>query len=300
MSVRIAFLLCRQKLSYKKPAQCNLTLIALLAAYVGAVLLCGCKPSAEPNNGSSSHPGAEPNEWVCRHYTYKIINSYPHDSTAFTQGLVFDDGFLYEGTGIYGHSTLRKVQLQTGLAVKTHSLASQYFGEGITIFGDRVIQLTWQSHVGFVYDKESFKPIGQFTYPTEGWGITHDGKQLIMSDGSSLLYFLDPATFKETRRIEVVDTNGPVEKLNELEYVKGLIYANVWQTDRIATISPQTGRVTGWIDLTGILKPTGPYASEMSLNGIAYDPHSDRLFVTGKLWPRVFEIELVPIVEGRE
>jgi glutamine cyclotransferase len=275
-------------------------LISLLAAYVGVVFLCGCKPSTEPISRSSSHSRAEPNEWICQHYTYKIINSYPHDNTAFTQGLVFDDGFLYEGTGIYGHSTLRRVQLQTGRVVKMHSLASQYFGEGVTIFGDRIIQLTWQSHVGFVYDKESFKAVGQFTYPTEGWGITHDGKRLIMSDGSSMLYFLVPATFKEIGRIEVVDANGPVERLNELEYIKGQIYANVWQTDRIAIISPQTGQVTGWIDLTGILKPTGPYASEMSLNGIAYEPHSDRLFVTGKLWPRIFEIELVPIAVDRE
>lgn len=226
-------------------------------------------------------------------YGYKVVNIYPHDRNAFTQGLVFENGFLYEGTGLRGHSTLRRVELETGNILQTRQIPDQLFGEGITIYENRIIQLTWQSNVGFVYDKESFELLQEFNYLTEGWGITYDGKHLIMSDGTSTLYFLDPETFNEIGRITVSDNDGPVSRLNELEYVKGEIYANVWLTDYIARISPDTGSVIGWIDLKGLLGPEDKGEVVDVLNGIAYDVQNERLFVTGKLWPKVFEIVLI-------
>ena len=224
---------------------------------------------------------------------YRVVNTYPHDPRAFTQGLVFADGILYEGTGLRGQSSLRKVDLQTGNILRVRQLAAHFFGEGITIYGNRVIQLTWRAKVGFVYNIQTFQLLDTFTYPTEGWGITHDGKSLIMSDGTSTLYFLDPQTFQRVRRLEVHTRDGPVSRLNELEYVRGEIYANVWKTDRIARISPETGEVVGWIDLEGLLRPEDRHRRIDVLNGIAYDVKNDRLFVTGKLWPKLFEIELV-------
>jgi glutamine cyclotransferase len=221
-------------------------------------------------------------------YTYKVINAYPHDKEAFTQGLVFDDGYLYEGTGIQGASTLRKVNLETGGILQIQRLPRQFFGEGITIYENRIIQLTWQSRLGFVYDKHSFRVLRKFRYPTEGWGITHDGKQLIMSDGTATLYFLDPETFKKIGHILVHDAHGPISNLNELEYIRGEIYANVWNKNLIVRISPQTGTVVGWIDLGGLCRWNGV------LNGIAYDREHGRLFVTGKLWPYIYEIKLIP------
>jgi glutamine cyclotransferase len=225
--------------------------------------------------------------------TYEVLNSYPHDPGAFTQGLVYEDGWLYEGTGLNGRSTLRKVVLDTGEVVQSHELDDSYFGEGITIFGDKIYQITWQSQIGFVYEKASFTQVGEFHYPSEGWGITHDGAQLIMSDGSATLHFLDPQTLQEISTISVTDNNGPVLRLNELEYVNGEIYANIWQTDRIARISPETGQVLGWIDLTGLLSAEDRQQTVDVLNGIAYDAASNRLFVTGKLWPKLFEIRIV-------
>lgn len=228
-------------------------------------------------------------------YTYKTVRVFPHDREAFTQGLVFADGFLYEGTGLYGRSSLRKVDLETGAVLQTRPLDSRYFGEGVTLLGGQLFQLTWRAQVGFVYAQESFALRDQFTYPTEGWGLTHDGERLIMSDGASVLYFLDPRTFAETGQLQVRNAKErPVERLNELEYVDGEIYANIWQTDLIARISPRSGRVTGWIDLTGLLKDEDRTPPVDVLNGIAYDAARKRLFVTGKLWPRLFQIELVP------
>ncbi len=227
-------------------------------------------------------------------YSYNIVNTYPHDPDAFTQGLVFDDGALYEGTGLYGQSTLRRVELETGAILQIRELPDQFFGEGITVYGDRIVQLTWQSKVGFVYGKSTFELLEEFNYSTEGWGITYDGEHLIMSDGTSTLHFLDPQTFEEISQLAVFDDNGPVTRLNELEYVQGGIYANVWQTDRIAMIAPDTGRVVGWIDLEGLLSAEDRAEPVDVLNGIAYDADTDRLFVTGKLWPKLFEIELVP------
>jgi glutamine cyclotransferase len=227
-------------------------------------------------------------------YNYRIVNLYPHDEQAFTQGLVVEDGFIYEGTGLYGQSALRKIRLKTGDVLKSHKLPQEFFGEGIVLYKNKIIQLTWKSHVGFVYDKDSFKMLYTFYYPTEGWGITYDGRRLIMSDGTSHLYFLDPDTLKETGRVDVRDQNMPVTRLNELEYIRDEIFANVWLTDRIARIDPKSGRVTGWIDLEG-LSPFKDNDDKMkALNGIAYDVKNNRLFITGKLWPKIYEIRLVP------
>lgn len=246
------------------------------------------------NNATSPSPAHSPTFDGIPVYTYEIVNIYPHDRNAFIQGLIFEEGILYEGTGLRGHSTLRKVELETGKILQLCVLPPQLFGEGVTIYGHKIIQLTWQSNVGFVYDKESLKLLQTFNYPTEGWGITHDGKQLIMSDGTSTLYFWDPETFKEIGRVQVHDDEGPVTRLNELEYIQGEIYANIWQTDRIARIAPQTGQVTAWIELAGLLSPEDYSQPVDVLNGIAYDAENDRLFVTGKLWPKLFEIELIP------
>ena len=225
-------------------------------------------------------------------YDYEIVNIYPHDPGAFTQGLVYVDDILYEGTGLRGYSTIRKVDLETGEVSQISSIDAQFFGEGITVFGDKLYQLTWQSKQGFVYDKNTFALEHAFTYPTEGWGITHDGQSLIMSDGTPNLYFLDPETLTEVRRVVVMDRNNPISHLNELEYVNGQVYANVWKTDFIAIIDPQTGLVTGWINLTNILGPQDRIQRVDVLNGIAYDTERDRLFVTGKWWPKLFEITL--------
>jgi glutamine cyclotransferase len=225
-------------------------------------------------------------------YGYQVVRSYPHDRGAFTQGLFIRNGFFYEGTGQLGQSGIRKVKIETGEVVQARPLAAQYFGEGIVEWQGSIVQLTWQHGIGFVYDAETFSPTKTFTYKGEGWGITHDGTRLIMSDGTAQLRFLDPATLKETGRVTVRDPRGPVEKLNELEFVQGEVLANVWGTDRIARISPSDGRVTGWIDLGGLLPPSDRANADV-LNGIAYDASADRLFVTGKWWPRVFEIKLV-------
>lgn len=232
-------------------------------------------------------------------YTYRVVASYPHDPNAFTQGLLFDQGVLYEGTGLYGESTLRRVTLATGTVEQQISLPAQYFGEGITIVGDRIFQLTWRENTGFIYDKNSFEQLAQFTYRTEGWGITYDGSYLIVSDGSDRLYFLDPESQQVVQEIAVtvLDPTDQVRKgvvrLNELEYIDGEIYANIWQTDTIVRIQPESGNVTGVINLAGLLPAADRRAGTDVLNGIAYLPNEKRLFVTGKKWPKLFEIELV-------
>ena len=226
-------------------------------------------------------------------YSYKVIHIYHHDPNAFTQGLVFENGFLYEGTGLYGFSSLRRVELETGAVLQIREIPDQFFGEGITIFENKIIQLTWQSKIGFVYNKYTFKLLHEFNYPYEGWGITHDGKHLMISDGTSTIHFLDPDTFKEVGQIIVHENDTSVTGINELEYIKGEIYANIWQTERIARIDPISGHVIGWIDLKGILS-YGDYNKKVDvLNGIAYDTINERLFVTGKFWPDIFEIELI-------
>ena len=223
-------------------------------------------------------------------YTYEIINTYPHDKTAFTQGLEFYNGFLYESTGLYSQSTLRKVELLSGNVLQNISLTDNYFAEGITILNNKIYQLTWRENTGFVYNIDTFSRISEFTYETEGWGITNDGTQLIMSDGSSTLFFLDPHTLEVINQIEVTDQE-PIERLNELEYIQGKIYANIWLEDKIAIINPQSGKIEAWIDLTGLDIEENQDSNKV-LNGIAYDSQEDRLFVTGKLWSYLFEINL--------
>jgi glutamine cyclotransferase len=238
-------------------------------------------------------------------YGYQIVNTYPHDPGAFTQGLIFHDGLLYEGTGLHGQSSLRKVEMETGKIRKRRNLPKKYFGEGIAFCGNRLLQLTYQSQIGFIYDLD-LRPVDSFRYETEGWGLACDGENLILSDGTATLRWLDARTFKMVKQITVTDQGRPVGRLNELEFVKGEIFANIWQTDVIARISPDSGQVTGWIDLGGLsqlaqaaeapatgtdLKSVPPHID--CLNGIAYDKHKDRLFVTGKFWPKLFEIRLI-------
>ena len=227
-------------------------------------------------------------------YTFRVVKVYPHDRTAFTQGLEYRDGVLYEGTGLQGRSALRKIDLATGRVMQSFDLPQAFFGEGITVVSQQILQLTWQSQTGFVYDKATFRVLRSFSYPGEGWGMTNDGKQIYMSDGSAQIRVWDPASLKEVRRITVLDGSQPVMALNELEFVKGEILANVWQTDRIARISPGDGHVAGWIDLSGIIPNSERSGGDAVLNGIAYDSAGDRLFVTGKLWPKLFEIKIVP------
>jgi len=226
-------------------------------------------------------------------YGFRVIKTYPHDRSAFTQGLEYRDGVLYEGTGMTGRSSVRKVELATGQVLQRFDVPPPFFGEGITVLNQQILELTWQSQTGFVYDKSSLQLLRSFSYAGQGWGMTNDGRQIYMSDGSSEIRVWDPATLKEVRRITVKDGSTPITQLNELEWVRGEIYANVWQTERIARISPADGKVLGWIDLTGILPKTERPDPDAVLNGIAYDAAGDRLFITGKLWPKIFEIKIV-------
>jgi glutamine cyclotransferase len=226
-------------------------------------------------------------------YTYDIVKTYPHDTGAFTEGLIFSGGYLYESTGLNGQSSIRRVDLATGNVLQEYSLSSQYFGEGITIVDNRIIQLTWQSNIGFIYDKNTLAVTGNFTYLTEGWGLTFNGTQLIMSDGTSNLYFLDSTTFQRTGQVYVRDGTSPVANINELEYVNGDVYANIWLLNKIAIINPSNGQVKGWINLAGLPAPL--QTGDNVLNGIAYDQQNNRLFVTGKQWPNLYQITIKPV-----
>lgn len=237
-----------------------------------------------PANSSATEPAAK--------YGYEVINTWPHDTAAYTQGLVFQDGKLFESTGQEGRSSLRRVELETGKVLQQVNIPSPYFSEGLTLFKGKLYQLTWQHQRGFIYDAWTFEKIGEFSYSGEGWGLTNDGESLILSDGTNRLRFLNPNNFQVRRSISVLDQRTAVTDLNELEYVHGEIYANVWHQDQIARIDPQTGRVTAWVDLKGLLKPGEATDEEAVLNGIAYDETRDRLFITGKLWPKLFEIRL--------
>jgi glutaminyl-peptide cyclotransferase len=228
-------------------------------------------------------------------YDFKIVHSYPHDAEAFTQGLLYRDGFIYESTGLNGKSTIRKVQLETGKVLQSRDIPPQYFGEGLTDWNDTLVSITWRSQAGFVFDLKTFEPKNEFAYPGEGWGLAQNGKELVLSDGSSTLRFLDPKTFLEVRRVKVTADGIAVDQLNELEVVGDEIFANIWQTKTIARIDQKTGKITGWIDLGKLYAEAGkgPMGDNV-LNGIAWDAAKKRLFVTGKLWPRLYEIKLVP------
>jgi glutamine cyclotransferase len=225
-------------------------------------------------------------------YTFEVINTYDHDPAAYTQGLIFRDGILYEGTGLYGQSSLRKVALESGDVEQMIELPEQFFGEGITELDGKIYQLTWKEQTGFVYNLPDFAQLATFSYPTEGWGLTHDRQKLLMSDGSEYLYSLDPETMQAVSQVTVSAEGMPVPRLNELEYVDGEVWANVYQTSCIARIDPASGQVLGWIDISGILPMKDQPGSEVP-NGIAYDPAGGRLFVTGKYWPKLYEIKVV-------
>jgi glutamine cyclotransferase len=225
-------------------------------------------------------------------YGFEVVHTWAHDPDAFTQGLVFNSGNLIESTGQVGQSSLRRVALETGTVVQKVDVPRPYFAEGTTLLKGKIYQLTWQDHLGFIYDALTFDKIGQFNYEGEGWGLTTDGQSLILSDGSNRIRFLDADNFQVTKTIAVLDRSAPVNEINELEYIQGEIYANIWHADRIARIDPQTGRVVGWIDLRGLLAPSEVHDEEAVLNGIAYDESTGRIFVTGKLWPKLFEIRL--------
>jgi glutamine cyclotransferase len=260
---------------------------------IATLLLCITLVTAchTPANGDRVTPEPSSNAVVPR-YGYQIVNIWPHDSNAFTQGLILSDGKLLESTGQEGRSSLRSVELETGKVLKKVDVPEPYFAEGIALLNGKIYQLTWQHQLGFIYDAQSFQKVGQFNYQGEGWGLTTDGRSLILSDGSNRIRFLDPSNFGVTKTITVLDGRTPIKELNELEYVHDAIYANVWHDDRIAIIDPQSGRVTGWIDLTGLIPEGELQDPEAVLNGIAYDQANDKLFVTGKLWPRLFEIKI--------
>jgi glutamine cyclotransferase len=259
--------------------------IAFITLVTLASLVTSC-------NSGAATPPPTPVSKKAPKYGYEVVRVYPHDPQAFTQGLIFREGRILESTGQEGRSTLRSVDLDSGQVIKKVELASQYFGEGITVLNGKVYQLTWQHQLGFIYDYQTFNKIGQFNYEGEGWGLTNDGTNLILSDGSSKLRFIDPNSYRLVRTITVTDDGKSIRDLNELEYIQGEIYANIWHDQRIATINPQTGAVTAWIDLSGILRKTEAPNEEAVLNGIAVDEATGRLFVTGKLWPKLFEIRV--------
>jgi len=284
-----------------RPERYPLVILMLLLILMSACLvLGGCEKSAERENAGTSADAAKDRsrEFLTGReapvYSYKVIEVYNHDTGDFTEGLVLADGILYEGTGLKGRSRLLKTALDSGEVLGVHNLAPEYFGEGVTVLGDEVFQLTYTTNLGFVYVRESLQQKRTFTYPTEGWGLTHDGKSLIMSDGTATLHFMDPADGTESGRLSVSDNLGAVTSLNELEYIDGEIYANVWRTDLIVIISANDGEVAGWIDLAGLNPDPVDLAGEYVLNGIAYERESGHLLVTGKCWTHIYEIELVP------
>jgi glutamine cyclotransferase len=246
-----------------------------------------------PNLGGARNPTADSGqETGARRLDYEVVNSYPHDPAAFLQGLLWYQGGFYESTGLYGQSTLRRVEFPSGKILKSISLPAELFGEGLALVGDRLVQLTWKSKRGFVYDRDSFALLREFQYDSEGWGITCDGKYLIMSDGSSKLTYLDPNSFAAVRTLSVTMDGRPIDRLNELEFIEGEIWSNVWQTNLVLRIDPGTGKVASFLNLSGILPASMRTGAEDVLNGIAYDAQRKRIFVSGKLWPRIFEIRV--------
>lgn len=268
---------------------------AVLAVAASAGFLIFASMRSEPvgqSDGVGVNKPIAASDGRAQQISYEVVNSYPHDPASFTQGLLWRGGGFYESTGQYGQSKLRRLEFPSGKVLKEISLPPELFGEGLALVEGRLIQLTWKSHRGFVYDLETFRLLQEFSYDTEGWGLTYDGKNLILSDGGSDLFYLDPQTFKPVRKLAVRMNGQPIRELNELEFIDAEIWANVWQTDLILRIDPSTGQVTSFLDLKGILAPSDKTGSEDVLNGIAYDAEHKRIFVTGKLWPRIFEIKL--------
>lgn len=266
--------------------------VLVVAVCAGLLILASMRsnPAGRSNGAVENTPPVS--DGRARQQSYEVINSYPHDSTSFTQGFLWRDGGFYESTGLYGQSKLRRLEFPSGRILKETSLPPQLFGEGLALVDSRLIQLTWTAHRGLVYDVESFRLVQEFTYDTEGWGLTYDGKNLILSDGTSDLFYFDPQTFRPIKKLAVRMNGQPIRELNELEFIEGEIWANVWQTDLVLRIDPSTGQVTSFLNLKGILAPSDRKGNEDVLNGIAYDAEQKRIFVTGKLWPRVFEIKV--------
>jgi len=271
----------------------RVAIVAVFLAVAGAAVLLVLSSIRSGTDNQSSAPTAPiAADGRAPQVPYEVVNSYPHDPTSFTQGLLWYDGGFYESTGLNGQSKLRRLEFPTGKVLKEVALPADLFGEGLAMVDTRLIQLTWTTHRGFVYDRDSFRFLQEFRYDTEGWGLTYDGTNLILSDGSSDLFYLDPQTFKPVKKLAVTRNGQPIRELNELEFIEGEIWSNVWQTDLILRIDPATGRVTSFLNLRGILAPSDRKGSEDVLNGIAYDAARKRIFITGKLWPRIFEIKL--------
>ena len=268
-------------------------LVLLLLVGSSLAVACGASSSAPPEPKAAAAAPSAPAGPVVERYGYEIVRSHPHDPAAFTQGLTIADGQLYEGTGLHGQSSLRRVDLATGAALQRIALEERYFGEGVAVVGDRIVQLTYQTGVGFVYDRKTFAKQREFTYSGEGWGLTYDGQRLIMSDGTDTLRFWNPETLEELGRVRVRDGDRAIARINEMEYVDGEIYANIWQEDQIARIDPKTGVVTAWIDMSNLLTATERSRGVDVLNGIAHDPKTGNFLITGKLWPWVFEVKFV-------
>jgi len=286
-----------QAATTRKKPRYSRTLIAAIAlvAVVGAGFLIFASRTSEPEGKSNAAAGDQSSaarDTRARQGSYEVVNSYPHDPTSFTQGLVWQNGGFYESTGLYGQSKLRRLEFPSGKVLKEVSVARDLFAEGLALVDNRLIQLTWTSHRGFVYDRDTLKLIQEFAYDTEGWGLTYDGKSLILSDGSSDLFYFDPQALKQVKKLHVTMNGNAIPEINELEFIEGEIWANVWQTDMILRIDPATGQVKSFLDLKGILAPSDRTGREDVLNGIAYDSERKRIFVTGKLWPRIFEIRL--------
>jgi glutaminyl-peptide cyclotransferase len=277
-----------------KRSRVAIAVAAIAIAASAAVLMFALMRSGpeSQSNGTAINKPPTASDERARQFSYEVVNSYAHDSTSFTQGLLWHNGGFYESTGQYGQSKLRRLEFPSGKVLKEISLTPELFGEGLALVDGRLIQLTWKSHRGFVYDLDTFRPLEEFSYDTEGWGLTYDGKNLILSDGSSDLFYLDPQTFKPVRKLAVRMNGAPIRELNELEFIDGEIWANVWQTDFILRIDPSTGKVTSFLDMKGVLAPSDKTGREDVLNGIAYDAEHKRIFVTGKLWPRIFEIRI--------
>jgi glutamine cyclotransferase len=270
--------------------------IAVCVLLVAVAVLVGLSSmrssSGVAPSGSASPAPPATSDGRARQVSYETVNSYPHDSTSFTQGLLWRDGGFYESTGMYGHSKLRRLEFPSGKLLKEVSLTDDLFGEGLALVDTRLIQLTWTTHRGFTYDIQSFEKLEEFRYDTEGWGLTYDGTNLILSDGSSDLFYLDPHSFKVIKKLPVTMNGQPITELNELEFIDGEIWSNVWQTDLILRIDPATGRVTSFLNMKDLLAPSDRTGTEDVLNGIAYDADKKRIFVTGKRWPRIFEIRI--------
>jgi glutamine cyclotransferase len=269
-------------------------LVFIVTFVIAAIILVTLVVMATRENqpATAEKPAADKGATMAKEVSYEVVASYPHDRKAFLQGLIWHDGGFYESTGQFGQSSLRRVEFPSGKVVRKIDLADEYFGEGLAMVGDRLIQLTWQTHIGFVYERDTFRRVGEFKYPTEGWGLCYDGKNLILSDGSDTLTYMDATSFEPVKKLRVTLNNRAVRNLNELEFIEGEIWANVWHEDLILRIDPETGRVSSFLNLKGLHPRDAAAGGEDVLNGIAYDAAQKRIFISGKLWPKIFEIKL--------